>query len=150
MLGQTDATLKAWLKVAIAALGPYDPAKVFLGVAAAITDKGAATTLADVVQATGKMGTRVPVTPWTTEYKLTDGRWVVDGPRCVFQPLDASESQVVSFFFLADDLLAGNLIAWGSLGQAFEVMDENHAVSIVPRLCFDGSGDFEQFEVFEG
>jgi hypothetical protein len=150
MLGQTDAVLKAWLSNAIKATGPYDPAKLFLGVAQNIVDNGPLTTMADVTQAKGNMAVRVPVTPWTTEYKLTDGRWVVDGPVCRFAPLDATETQVVSFYFLADDVLAGNLLAWGSLGRAFEVMDQTNAVSLVPRLCMDGSGDFENTEVFEG
>lgn len=150
MLVQTDDALREWLAGAIKATGPYDPAAVFVGVAQAISYNGPRTTLADVTPATGKAGTRVPVVAWSAPYKLSDGRWVVDGPICKFVPLDETEAQSVTDYYLTDALVAGNLIAAGPLGQVFNLIDATRAVSLVPRLCMDDDADCGAIEVFEG
>lgn len=150
MLKLTDDVLKNILAKAIAAAGPLDPTAVFVGLASAVTDKGQDTTLADVTEATGAVATRVEVTAWSAPYKMSDGRWVVDGPICTFSPLNSSESQGVSFFFFASLAAAGVLKGFGSLGGEIPLPDENKQVSIVPRITIAPDGRYGAEIVWNG
>jgi len=117
-----------------------DPAAVFVGAATAIADKGGMTTMADVQEATGQMATRLPITTWGTPYNLADGRSVVDSPTKVFSPLDATEQQVLTYFFLADALVGGNLLYFELLPSAAAMADENDRLSVVVRMTVDPTG----------
>ncbi len=147
---QVDSVLEAWLTQAIAAGKNYDPAAVFVGVASAITDNGAATVLADVTECTGALATRVGVVAWSAPYKLADGRWAVDGPICEFSPASSAEAQSVNGYFLASLAVAGTLKAFTVFGQAYYLPDETRVLHIVPRLTIDPLGRFGAEIVWNG
>lgn len=146
----TSAVLKAILDVIVAADGPFDPAAAYLGVFTAIDDKGQATALSDVTQATGDAATRVHVTPWSSSYKLSDGRWVADGPVCAFRIGDSTEHQVIIGWFLASAGTAGTLKAWGLLPQAVELVDEFTGLQVIPRVTVDPAGRWSAEVVYNG
>jgi hypothetical protein len=124
----------------IAASAVFDPAAVFVGVATNIMDKGALTSMTDVTEATGKMATREAVTTWGAPYMMNDGRAVVDSPNKVFAPLDATEQQVLTHFFLADAAAAGNLLYFEVLPEPAALADENDHLTVVIRLTVDPAG----------
>lgn len=145
---QTDAVLKAILEKMIAAGGPYDPAALFVGVATAVVDLGVLTTQANVTEATGAMATRVACTPWGSPYKLADGRWVVDGPVCVFAPASAAEAQTLSHVFLNSAAAAGTLKAFKPITPVASMVDENSQFNIHIRLTVDKDGRWDQNVIF--
>lgn len=148
MIKQTDAVLQAWLARAIALGGPYDPAALFLGVATAAVDNGAATVQADITEATGAMATRIAVTPWGAPYKLADGRWVADGPVCNFSPLNETEAQVLNWWFLNGAAAAGVLKAFAAISPGKSMNDENSNLAVIPRLTIDPEGRFSAEVIF--
>lgn len=139
---QTDAVLQAWLTRATGTGGPYDPAALFLGVATALVDNGALTTMSDVTEGTGDLADRVAVTAWSDPYKMNDGRWVVDGPVCPFAVASSSESQTVTHWFLNSASSAGTLKAYASLSTAVPLPDEKKQLNIIPRITIDPAGRF--------
>lgn len=146
----TDAVLQAILNQVIAALGPFNPAALFLGVATAVNDQGSATTLADITEGAGDLATREAVTPWGTPYKMANGDWVVDGPLCTFKPADATEAATISHFFYASAAVAGTLKAWGALSTPVQLVDGNSQLTIIPRLVVDKTGVWSAEAHFNG
>lgn len=140
---QTDAILKAWLTQAIATGGPFDPAALFLGMATAVTDKGGATALGDVTEATGAMATRVAISAWGTPQKMLDGRWCVDAAAKVFKPASSGEAQTLTHAFLVSASTAGTLKAFKALTSPKELVDETRALTYVWRLTIDPNGNFD-------
>lgn len=147
---QTGAILKAWLQRVIATGGPYDPAALFAGVYQSITEHGEDTVLADLVEGTGDVATRVALTPWGSVYKLDDGRWAVDAIPATFVPNDSTEAQIVRGSFLATAGTAGTLKAWDDLPTPANLADENSHVTIVWRLTIDPDGRFAANIVWDG
>jgi len=143
----TTNQMDALLDAAVAALGPWDPAAVFLGMALAITDNGQATVLADVTPGTGALATRQAVTPWSATFGLPDGRRGKDGPLLTFSPASSAEAQTLVGYYLADAAVAGNLLGFGFFVDPVFLVDEFSDHKQVIRLVIDPDGRWDSLVV---
>lgn len=149
-MGIARITRNAILTNIIATGRAYDPADTFVGVFVQITDNGLDTVLADLTLGTGDLLTRTAVTAWGTPYDLTDGRRVVDGPAIEFRPADETEGTVVRGWYFANASSAGDVLAWGLFPAPVTLVDENSAVTVIPRLTVDPDGRWDAAVVFNG
>jgi len=150
MVKFTDAILMTMLENIIETGNAFDPAALFLGVATAIDDLGAETTMSDITEPTGAMATRVALTPWGSPYKLDDGRWVADAPLAAFSPADATEGTTLVGYFLNTAGAAGTLKGFDFFDAPINLIDEFSQVSIIFRLTIDPEGRWSQSIVFNG
>jgi hypothetical protein len=147
---ETQAVRKARLVEILATGGIYDPVTCFVGLYTAVTGHGENTVLADLTQATGAMATRQEVTTWTTPYLLADGSWVADSPTMEFRPADGTEAQTVQGLFIASLIAAGVLKAYWPFPAPVELLDHDHAVSVIIRVRVDPRGQSDANIVFGG
>jgi hypothetical protein len=132
-----QAQVNDMLAALIAAGGPFDDAALFVGVFQTIDPHGLETTLADLTMPTGAAATRQAIA-WGTPYQLTGGSAVVDAAATVFLPV-AAESGSVAGIYLADALVAGNLLAYAPESVPVPI-SAGHPYSCVVRLVVDPTG----------
>lgn len=112
----------------------FDPATVHVGVFESISVQGPQAVLADLTVPDGTAFPRLPVTAWSTPYRLTDGSSVVDGPVMQFSPPDDTTPTVLQGWYIATALTAGAILAYGFFPSPIAVPDENAAATLVLRL----------------
>lgn len=150
MLYLTDDVMEGILNAMIATDGEFDPAALFIGVASNVANPGGGMTIADVTPATGSLATRKASASWGTPYKLTDGRWVVDGPVVTFFPTTTADGQSISWAYLADALTAGNLLAAFPINPSVNLPGPTSHWNCILRLTVDPSGRWEANITFNG
>lgn len=128
----------------------FDPVTCFVGVGTAIVNKGTATLLVDITQATGALATRQEVTDWSDLYVLTDGRAVVNGPLMTFAPASSAQGQTINCWFIASLATLGTLKAFGLIQPAVTLPDEFSSWSIVLRITVDPNGEWSAEVTFNG
>lgn len=146
----TKAQLSALMAAIIATDGPWDPAGVFLGVAVTVVDHGVDTTLADLTMPPTSVAVRQAITTWSAEYTQIDGTHVVEAPTKHFKPSTDADATVISVWYLADAITAGNLLGYGLMPAAISLANATRQASVVARLCLDPAGRWDQTVVWNG
>jgi hypothetical protein len=143
MLQLTLAQMDAMLDALIATAGPFDPAAVFTGIATAVNDQGVNTALSDLTTPDATDFPRKAVTAWSTKYTLADGRRAVDGPLHHFVGVGGDDQPVVSVYYLADALTAGNLLAWDRVIPSKTLASASDVLDMIVRLTIDPAGKWD-------
>lgn len=135
MLRLVDAGLVGIMTNVTAALGRFDPAAVFVGlyqgIAAGISRERL---LADLTEATYTGYARQAVGAWSGAYVSPSGLILVDGPALFFSPADAVTPNTILGWFMADALVAGNLLAIEQLDNPVPLPNALTQLTIVARF----------------
>lgn len=146
-----SGTLLALLHAAIATGGPFDPVASFIGLATAISNKGSATTLADLTLAPGTFATALAIATWGTPYTLDNGDWVVDGAVKKFTPGSGADDCTPVAYYVADAATAGNLRSFGLLPAGINLtFAPLKILSIVPRLTIPSGATYDVSVQWDG
>jgi len=143
MLSLTLTQMDAMLAALIDTGGPFDPAAVFTGIATDINDQGVNTALSDLTTPDATDFPRKVITAWSAAYSLPDGRRAIDGPLHHFIGVGGDDQPVVSVYYLADALTAGNLLAWDRIIPSKTLASASDVLDMVVRLTIDPAGKWD-------
>ena len=146
----TDREIKATLEELTAAGKVWGAATYWIGVCTAITNRGSLTTLADVTEAFGAMSTRQAPSAWGNASRMVDGRWYKLGTPVTFSPSSPDEGQMLVGYIVATLPVGGELRRFELLPEAISLPDENHDITIIPRVTIDPQGRWHADVIIDG
>jgi len=147
----TNATRDAILAALIETGNIADPVDLFVGVFETLTNNGRFTVLSDLVMPAGAgLATRQPVATWSDPHVKPNGLAMVDSPALEFRPANAGEGTTVQGWYVANDLVAGALVAFGLFPAPVPLPDQTAAVTVVYRLTVDPDGTWDSTVVYNG
>jgi hypothetical protein len=126
---------------AITATGAvFDPTKVFLGIATAITPNGIDESIADIIPAPGTLAPLQEVTTWGPKYLSKNNLETVDSGIHTFSPTTPTDQATIVGWYLMDALTGGNLLSYAFLPVPVFLAGPQNILSIVLRLTLDPAG----------
>lgn len=139
----TAAQRDAMLADLIATGKAFDPAASFVGVFVAISDHGLATAIGDITPPPTSVAVRQAITAWGAVHEMLNGCAVVDGPAMSFSPASSTDACVVTGWFLASAITAGDLLGYGYFPAPISLPDEFSEAGIIVRLALDPNGQWD-------
>jgi hypothetical protein len=134
----------------LAALGPLDPASVYIGVCKAFVDHGLDTVIADFTEGTGVGFARQKVVTWGAAHDLVDGTRASEGPMQTFKPSADTDAMEVVAWFAADALVAGNPLRWGVIAPPILLSSKATLMDLVVQIRTDPSGNHTSETIING
>lgn len=127
----------------VAASAIFDPTKVFLGIATAITPNGINEALTDITAAPGTLAPRQEITAWSAPYQSKNDLEVVDSGIHTFSPTTPADAAIIVGWYICDALTAGNLLGYGFLPLPVTLAGPQNVLSFVLRISVDPAGTWD-------